>query len=320
MDEFELLFTAGAWLPRWSSMTRARVAAAAVARSAATTAERLCVGFAGTSSGSGAGASGRNSFRYISNRSSSRFGTGILLRAIFRRLLSGCPARHGFAQFGERVAVARGCGIWAELQKLGNFEKGQLAPNVQDHDLALVVGNGDKGAAKVCFGGEVLLGRAEPGGFGIERYVALKAAGVVEDGIAHAGEQVGFPVGDLLQVCVLDQLQKHLVDSILRTAAVAGDGRGEEQERRTVPAVKRLNFGYSGASVRHDAVSMIRHSRRLDLSIWAPFEDCQRRCGHKQLREKGPFGRHRFRRSAQDDEVPTRSEDLFTPVQDGTQS
>src|SRR5579863_9373048 len=115
MDEFELLFTAGAWLPRWSSMTRARVAAAAVARSAATTAERLCVGFAGTSSGSGAGASGRNSFRYISNRSSSRFGTGVLLGDF----LTG----EGLAQLGERVAVARCCGIWAELQKLAISRK-----------------------------------------------------------------------------------------------------------------------------------------------------------------------------------------------------
>jgi hypothetical protein len=120
--------------------------------------------------------------------------------------------------------------------------------------LALVVGNGDKGAAKVCLGGEILLGRAEPGGIGIERYVALKAAGVVEHGIAHAGEQVGFFVSDLLQVCVLDQLQKHLVDGILRTAAVAANGRGEEQEGRTMLAVKRLNFGDSGASGRHDAV------------------------------------------------------------------
>lgn len=52
----------------------------------------------------------------------------------------------------------------------------------------------------------------------------------------------------------LDQLQKHLVDGILRTAPVSGDGRGKEQEGRTVLAVKRLNFGDSGASGRHDAI------------------------------------------------------------------
>jgi hypothetical protein len=53
---------------------------------------------------------------------------------------------------------------------------------------------------------------------------------------------------------------------ILGAAAFASDGRGEQQQSRTVLAVERLDLGGVGAVGVHDSVSMIGQSSERDLS------------------------------------------------------
>src|ERR1700733_10134686 len=87
-------------------------------------------------------------------RSSSGIGTGILL--VIRSW------KHGLAQLGEGIAVAGGRGVCTDFQEIGDLSKGEVAPDVQDDDRSLIVGQNGEGVAKVMLGGIVAVRRGGP--------------------------------------------------------------------------------------------------------------------------------------------------------------
>ena len=158
--------------------------------------------------------------------------------------------------------MARGGGIWADIEQAGDLRESEFAPYVQDDDLALIVGKKGQSAAQIPFCGIVAVWRGKPccgesGGVRIEGGVAIPNLGFVQQGVAHAGKQVGLFVEDMAQISVGDQFEEYLMKRILSTAVLTRDGRGEKQERRTVLAVERLDFGGFGAVGMHVSVSIV---------------------------------------------------------------
>src|SRR5215469_15393659 len=113
------------------------------------------------------GGTGRNSFRYRSNCSSSRIGTAVLL------------GTHGLPQLGQRVAVARSHSICTDTQNFSNLRERQLTPDMKDSDFSLVSGKSPQSASQVQFCGVVSIRRLEPGAFWVESKVTPTSLSIV---------------------------------------------------------------------------------------------------------------------------------------------
>src|SRR5260221_13956890 len=107
------------------SAPRTRMATPAVAHAPRMNTRRAR--WRGSTAGSGSGTHGRNCFKYASKRSSSKVGTVILLR------------EHGVAELRKRIAVSRCHRVRTEIQQVANLRERQSAPNMQNHDLSLII-------------------------------------------------------------------------------------------------------------------------------------------------------------------------------------
>src|SRR5258708_24967233 len=242
-------------------ITRARTTMAAAAAAHAPSTNLRRARCPASTAGSDSGTSGRNCFKYASKRSSSRVGTGILLR--------GPPNKHRVAQLGQRIAVSRCHRVRAEVQQVTDLREGQFAPDVQNHDLPLIVRKRLQRASQVLFSRIIPVWRTKPGRVRIKRRIALPQLAFVQSSASYAREQISLLVHHLSKTPFLDQLQEHLVDRILSPAPLPRNRLGEEQQRRPVLAIQELDLGcisVSSAHVAVSAVSIVRQSSTPNLS------------------------------------------------------
>src|SRR5580704_3862591 len=179
--------------------------------------------------GSGSGSTGRKFFRYFSNCSS--FGSGI------RVLLH----QHRFAELGERVAVARGCGVRADAQYFCDLRERQFPPDVKNDDLPLVIRQRLKGAAKIFFRGVVAVGRREPQAIGLDRNVPLSRLLIVQETVAHAREEICLRVEGILDDVGLYEFEEHLMHGVLCATGFATDADGEKKQRSAVLTIQAFD-------------------------------------------------------------------------------
>ena len=93
--------------------------------------------------------------------------------------------------------------------------------------------------------------------------------GVVENGVAHTRKEIRFLVYGSAYTSVLDRLQKHLVNRILTATPVTRNRRREQQQCRPMLPIQDLDLGGISFRPAHFAVSMLRQSARMDLSMSA---------------------------------------------------
>jgi hypothetical protein len=127
---------------------------------------------------------------------------------------------------------------------------------VQDDNLALILGETGQCAPQIQFSGVITVGRVELDGPFVEYDVALLNFRIVQDRVAHGGEQICLHIRDLPQVPAFEHSQENLVNRVLSACAVACDRPGEEQQHPPMLLIEQLNFGVVGASL-HVEVSRV---------------------------------------------------------------
>ena len=133
------------------------------------------------------------------------------------------------SQFLQAVAVAAGGGVRGNLKDSGNFFEGVFMPDLQDDDLALVLGEACETANGLDFSGGFAGGVFEPAlGFEFAGDAPPQAAAVVQCAVAVAADAVMLGFGGGLNF--LHERDKCLLQNIFGFGVAESKGPAIEDE------------------------------------------------------------------------------------------
>jgi len=140
---------------------------------------------------------------------------------------------------------------------------------MQNYDFSLIIRKFPQRTSQILLPGIVPVRRTKPYRVDIERHMSISNLGVVKNGVAHTRKEIGFLVYRLAYTSVLDRLQKHLVNRVLAATPVTRNRRREQQQCRPMLPIQGLDLGGISFRPAHFAVSMLRQSAPMDLSMSA---------------------------------------------------